>query len=44
MYIALAGSFLDWGWIYITLQELFWIVSIAWIVIQAFDKFNGKKK
>lgn len=42
--IALAETF-PREVIHITLQEVFWTVSIAWIVIQAVDKFlNGKKK
>ncbi len=27
-----------------TLQDVFWIVSIAWILYQAWDKFNNRKK
>lgn len=30
--------------IHITLQEVFWIVSILWILIQIYDKFINKKK
>ena len=30
--------------IYITLQEVFWLVSITWILIQAWDKLRHKKK
>ena len=29
---------------YITLQDLFWVVSIVWILFQAWDRFQGKKK
>ena len=27
-----------------TLQDVFWIVSIAWILYQAWYKFNNRKK
>jgi len=27
-----------------TLQEVFWIASICWILIQAWDKFRNRKK
>ena len=30
--------------IHITLQDVFWIVSIIWILVQIWDKFSGKKK
>lgn len=43
MCIALAGNFLAKGVLYITLQDVFWIVSIGWIVIQAWDKFRKRK-
>ena len=28
----------------ITLQDVFWIVSIAWMLYQAWDKFHNRKK
>lgn len=40
--IALAGNF-PREVMYITLQEVFWIVSIGWIIIQAWDRFRKKK-
>nr|DAF15776.1 MAG TPA: protein of unknown function (DUF4808) [Caudoviricetes sp.] len=43
VYRALAGNF-PGEVIYITLQNLFWIVSIIWIIIQVWDKFRDKKK
>lgn len=30
--------------IHIILQKVFWIVSIAWIVLQAWNQFCNKKK
>ena len=28
----------------ITLQDVFWIVSIAWMLYQVWDKFHNRKK
>ena len=41
--ISPRGNF-SWEVIYITLQEVFWLVSIAWILIQAWDRLRRKKK
>ena len=41
---ALAGNLSKGVRYIITLQEVFWLVSIAWIVCQAWDKFNTRKK
>jgi hypothetical protein len=41
--IALVGNFLAKGVLYITLQDIFWIVSIGWIFVQAWDKFRKGK-
>ena len=41
--IALSGN-IPKGVIHIELQELFWIVSIAWIFVQAWGLFKDKKK
>ena len=30
--------------IHIPLQDVVWIVSIMWILVQIWDKFSGKKK
>ena len=38
------GKFFSGRWPYITLQEVFWIASICWILIQAWDKFRNRKK
>lgn len=35
---------LSQGVIHITLQEVFWISSIAWIVIQVWNLFHNNKK
>lgn len=40
---ALAGN-LFLGEVIHTLQEVFWIASICWILIQAWDKFHNRKK
>lgn len=42
--IALAGNFSRREAIHITLQDFYWIVSIAWILVQAIYMFNTKKK
>lgn len=42
---SLAGNFLgEVIHITITLQDVFWIVSIAWMLYQAWDKFHNRKK
>ena len=38
------GKFVPQEVIHITLQEIFWIVSITWIILQVYDKFEIKKK
>lgn len=42
--IALDGKYFSREAIHITLQEAFWVVSIAWILIQVIDKLINKKK
>nr|DAZ58328.1 MAG TPA: hypothetical protein [Caudoviricetes sp.] len=41
---SLAGNLFPWEVVHITLQDLFWVVSIGWIIIQAWNMFRGKKK
>ena len=52
---SLAGNFSRGGYTYYdynrrqarnrrTLQDVFWIVSIAWMLYQAWDKFHNRKK
>lgn len=42
--IALAGNLFLGEVIHINLQNVFWVVSIAWIIYQAVDKFYNRKK
>lgn len=38
------GKFFPRGVIHITLQEVFWIASITWIIVQVWNVFHNNKK